>query len=291
MASVTLQHKVQSRPAETKERFEPLTGIILVEILKFILSAIYVLYSLSLYPKAETPSPTFFTAHKDAAVPALLYTIATILQSVGAYYLDLVPYLVLSQLKVIMAPLFARTILNQRYPLKNWLYVAMMALGIVLAQLGSTAGNSSATKPLEARAIVHGVASMLLAGVCVALGSIYMEKTIKRSGFLFLCNAQLAGYSFVFALLYFGWLTQFDFAHFFSGFTVPVVIYIGLQVSGGFLVACLPLVLSQHRINIQLLLGVVLVLTSVLASAFSAQKKATTVNIQDEYKSPEMAHV
>lgn len=235
-----MQHQVQSQPATNHDRFEPLTGIILIEILKFIISTLCVTRSetdahttLSL---RESLRGTLLKPSSDATVAALLFTAATILQSVGAHYLDLIPYLVLSQLKTLLTPLFARVILNQRYPARNWIFIAMMALGIVLTQLGSGPAKLSTTE-LKAQAMVHGAFAMLLAGVCVALASLCIERTIKRSGQLFLCNAQLAAYSSSFAIVYFCWLTQFSFAHFFRGFNALVWVYLVLQVSGGFLVA------------------------------------------------------
>jgi Nucleotide-sugar transporter. len=127
---------------------------------------------------------TLFSPSSDATVSALLFTAATILQSVGAHSLDLIPYLVLSQLKTILTPLFARVILNQRYAPKNWLFIAMMALGIVLTQLGSGSAKLS-PKELKTQAMVHGAFAMLLAGVCVALASLCIERTMKKSGLLF----------------------------------------------------------------------------------------------------------
>lgn len=196
-----------------------------------------------MYPGSDTaPSVqevlhgTLLSPSSDATVSALLFTAATILQSVGAHYLDLIPYLVLSQLKILLTPLFARVILNQRYAPKNWLFIAMMALGIVLTELGSGSAKLS-TKELKAQTMVHGTFAMLLAGVCVALASLCLERTMKRSGLLFHCNAKLAAYSFSFALIYFCWLTKFSFTHFFRGFSPLVWIYLVLQISGGFLVA------------------------------------------------------
>lgn len=181
-------------------------------------------------------SGTLLNASNDTTVSAVLFTVATVLQSMGAYYLDLVPYLVLSQLKTLVTPVFARIILNQRYPLKNWIFIALMSLGIVLAQLGSGSDKTSA-KSLKVQSMMRGAIVMLLAGVCVAIGSLCIERTMKKSGLLFLCNAQLAAYSSSFALVYFCWLTKFSFGDFFRGFNIFVWIYLVLQVSGGFLVA------------------------------------------------------
>lgn len=179
---------------------------------------------------------TLLSPSSDTTLSALLFTAATILQSVGAYYLDLIPYLVLSQLKIILTPLFASVILNQRYAPKNWLFIAMMMLGIVLTQLGSGPAKWS-PKELKIKTMMEGAFAMLLAGVCVAIAGLCIERTIKKSGLLLLCNAQLAAYSSSFALIYFIWLTKFSFTHFFGGFSPLVWSYVLLQVSGGFLVA------------------------------------------------------
>ena len=229
---------MQSQPAANHDRFKPLSGIILVEILKFTISTSCIVCSntktaLSL---RETLHGSLLCPSSDAAVAALLFTAATILQSVGAHYLDLISYLVLSQLKTLLTPLFARVILNQRYSPKNYLFIAMMALGIVLTQLGSGSSKLSA-KELRTQAMVHGAFAMLLAGVCVALASLCIERTMKRTGLLFLCNAQLSAYSSAFALLYFCGVEKLKFAQFFQGYNSLVWIYIALQVSGGFLVA------------------------------------------------------
>ena len=205
---------------------------------------------------------TLLSGSKDAAIAALLYTTATILQSLGARNLDRLTYLVLSQLKIVVTPLFARFILNQRYPLKSWLYISMMAVGIILVQLGSSSGKMD-TNGFNSHTTAHGVLAMLLAGVCVALGSIYIEKTLKRSGHLLGCNAQLAAYSFSFGLLYYTWFTKLNFMNFFQGFCLTVWVYLALQVSGGFLVAwCVQISSTVTKNHAQ---GLAFVLATVLS--------------------------
>jgi UDP-sugar transporter A1/2/3 len=213
-----------------------LSGIILIEISKLAISSICVMHSDTGPSLWEGFSGTLLTASNNTLVSAVLFTVATVLQSMGVHYLDLIPYLVLSQLKTLVTPVFARIILNQKYPLKNWIFIALMSLGIVLAQLGSSSDKTSA-KGLKVQSMMRGAIVMLLAGVCVAIGSLCIEKTMKRSGRLFLCNAQLAAYSSTFALFYFCWFTKFSFGDFFRGFDIFVWIYLVLQVSGGFLVA------------------------------------------------------
>ncbi|EPS29212.1 hypothetical protein PDE_04161 [Penicillium oxalicum 114-2] len=294
MASIILQHSLQSQPASNPNRYDPLSGIILIEVLKFLISFLAIVQSDTTASFRNVLQGTVLNVSSDATAAALFFTAATILQSIGAHYLDLIPYLVLSQLKTIVTPLFARIILHQRYPLRNWLFIAMMVLGIVLAQLGS-GSDAINTKGLRTQAMVRGVMAMVLAGICVALGSLCIERTLKKSGLLFQCNAQLAAYSSSIALVYFCWQTKFRFDHFFRGFDALACLYLGLQVSGGFIVAkCVqmtstvtknyaqglgfalavftpPLVARQH-ISFQLLIGVGLILASVLGSSASNQK-------------------
>ncbi|KAL2845863.1 nucleotide-sugar transporter-domain-containing protein [Aspergillus pseudoustus] len=286
-----LQHKAQSRAA-TDGGYNPITGILLVEAAKLTISAISHL-CVSRNSDGQVTAPNTLIMQRDAALPAIFFTMATILQSSGAYYLDLVPYLALSQLKVILAPLFARVILKHRYPVWSWLYVFLMALGIILSQLGTTRSEPS-SPPERQLMMLHGVASMLLAGTFVALGSTCVEKAVKKNpGSLLAYNVQLAGYSLLFVLCYYSWLTQMSFAQFFRGFNTLVVVYLDLQVAGGLLVAwcvymtstvtknyaqglgfslavTVPLVQGHHRINIQVAAGVLLVLVAVLGSALSA---------------------
>ncbi|KAL4975138.1 hypothetical protein BDW66DRAFT_167429 [Aspergillus desertorum] len=193
-------------------KIDPLAGVLVVETSKFTISAVLLLHSISI-----GSVQTFLmrpTIKWDAALPAFLYTCATLLQSTGAYNLDLAVYLALSQLKVILAPLCATVILKQRYPLHGWVYVLLMTVGIVLCQIGIAGGLPSpdATNPAETAAILHGVASMFLAGISVALESIIMERAIQQSASLLLGPLVL-------------------------GFNAMIMVYLGLQISGGFLVA------------------------------------------------------
>ncbi|KAF7733309.1 Nucleotide-sugar transporter [Penicillium ucsense] len=312
MASIILQHSLQSQPSSKPDRYEPLSGIVVIEVAKFIISLLVIVQSETTASIRSVAQGTVLNFSNDATAAALLFTAATILQSVGAHYLDLISYLVLSQLKTIVTPLFARIILHQRYPLRNWLFITMMVLGIVLAQLGAGSAKTS-TQGFRTQAMARGAIAMILAGICVALGSLCIERTLKKSGLLFHCNAQLAAYSSSFAMLYFCWQTKFSFDHFFRGFDALAWIYIGLQVSGGFIVAkCVqmtstvtknyaqglgfalavftpPLVAGQH-ISFQLLIGVGLILASVLGSSASNQKKPATEEVPSE-KSSLQEHV
>ncbi|KAI2787877.1 hypothetical protein POX_f08258 [Penicillium oxalicum] len=271
MASIILQHSLQSQPASNPNRYDPLSGIILIEVLKFLISFLAIVQSDTTASFRNVLQGTVLNVSSDATAAALFFTAATILQSIGAHYLDLIPYLVLSQLKTIVTPLFARIILHQRYPLRNWLFIAMMVLGIVLAQLGS-GSDAINTKGLRTQAMVRGVMAMVLAGICVALGSLCIERTLKKSGLLFQCNAQLAAYSSSIALVYFCWQTKFRFDHFFRGFDALAFTKNYAQGLGFALAVFTPPLVARQHISFQLLIGVGLILASVLGSSASNQK-------------------
>ncbi|KAL4911182.1 hypothetical protein BDW74DRAFT_172645 [Aspergillus multicolor] len=140
---------------------------------------------------------------------------------------------------------------------------------------------------------------MALAGICVALGGIGVERSLKRTGSFLICNIELAACSLFFALLYSCWQVhdrggppdQLSIAAFFHGLDAFVVVYLALQVAGGFLVACdeelcagvgfalaitLPLVspVSRHHLNVQAVLGVLLVLSGVVSSALAGERQS-----------------
>ncbi|EAW13650.1 putative nucleotide-sugar transporter [Aspergillus clavatus NRRL 1] len=302
-SSITLQHKIQSQTTEDK-RFEPLAGIILSELLKLIVSVLYVVQS-------HRSSPTTFKStlsalrngQEEAAIPALLYTAASFAQSIGASYLTLLPYLALSQVKIIITPLLATFLIQQKFTLYHWLFLSMMTAGIVLAQVGAAADLSTTAAQSTHIRLLPGILSMLFAGSCVALGSICMEKSLKRTNCFFVRNAQLAAHSLVFALLSYVGKTRSDFTTFFDGFDARVWLFVVLQASGGFLVAwcvqitstvtknyvqglgfamaaALPLAMTRAGVNYQLLGGVGLVIGSVFGSAIVGHRSRSTGTVE-----------
>ncbi|KAF4157818.1 hypothetical protein CNMCM8927_007446 [Aspergillus lentulus] len=308
-ASIILQHKIQSHTSTENKPFDPLTGILLSELLKLTVSLLCITQT------AEEPKSLVTTLkanHEEATLPALLYTAASFAQSIGASSLDLLPYLALSQTKLILTPFLATLLLNQRFTLQHWTSTLTMTAGIILAQTGA---NASAESQHRTIANVHphqlpGVLAMLLSGSCVALGSLYIERSLKRAATtasitttnaFFIRNAQLAAHSLLFALLSFLWKAKcrIDASSFFAGFTGLVWLFVVLQASGGFLVAwCVrvtssvtknyaqgmgfaiavagPLVVESKDVDPKLLFGVVLVLGAVVGSAFVGQSVRVT---------------
>ncbi|KAF7183572.1 hypothetical protein CNMCM7691_003851 [Aspergillus felis] len=305
-ASIILQHKIQSHATTENKRFDPLKGILLSELLKLTVSLLFIPQTTQ---KPKSLLTTLKSGHEEAALPALLYTAASFAQSIGAASLDLLPYLALSQTKLVLTPLLATFLLNQKFTLQHWTSTLTMTAGIILAQTGANASAENQqhrttlpTNPLP------GILAMLLAGSSVALGGLCIERSLKRAAAsttttnsFFVRNAQLAAQSLLFALLSFLWQSRgrISGSSFLEDFTGLVWVFVVLQASGGFLVAwCVkvtssvtknfaqgmgfaiavvgPLLVESKDIDPKLLLGVMLVLSAVVGSALAGQSTRVT---------------
>lgn len=180
------------------------------------------------------------SGHVNAALPAFLYTFSTTSQSLGAYHLDIMPYLMLSQVKLIFTPVFSQGLFKRSLQLHQWLFLMAMAGGMISVQMDSRSSHYSLRIREDDRDknAFFGVAAMLVAGCCSAFASVYMEAILKAPEHGFIArNAQLAVYSLLCAIGGFLWQSGFDVASFFRGYTVLVWGSIILQATGGFLVS------------------------------------------------------
>ncbi|EAW22056.1 putative nucleotide-sugar transporter [Aspergillus fischeri NRRL 181] len=240
--------QIQSCTTTEDKRFDPLTGILLSELLKVTIS--FVCITQTADPERNSLLSTLKIGHEEATLPALLYTAASFAQSIGTSHLDLVPYLALSQTKIILTPLLATLLLNQRFTPQHWTSTVTMTAGIILAQTGASQQTQHLTTASTNTHSLPGVLAMLLSGASVALGGISIERSLKRSATtatsattFFVRNAQLAAHSLLFALLSFLWKwlsnckTGTDVSSFFGGFSSLVWVFVVLQAAGGFLVA------------------------------------------------------
>ncbi|KAJ0416495.1 nucleotide-sugar transporter-domain-containing protein [Aspergillus carlsbadensis] len=260
-------------------------AILLSEVIKLTIFALLALKQHTAVPDlspSRSSWTTLSSSHKDAIIPAVLYTSATFLQSIGAYNLDLLPYLMLSQTKVIITPILGAILLNQRFTRAQWLCFILVSVGVILVQSSPTRNtptSSSASNTQQTQ--ILGAGCMLLSGFCVALAGILIEKMLQTSKMSFMVrNAQLAWYSCLAAALFYLWRSQpgpgpVDPLH---GFNLLVWGFTLLQATGGFIVAwCVALtstvvknhaqvggfvlasmepLLSQGHINLQHLCGV-----------------------------------
>ncbi|KAJ8066485.1 hypothetical protein OCU04_005545 [Sclerotinia nivalis] len=308
-ASLILQHKLQSSSVDNDARYEPATVIILSEILKLAVSSICVGREV-LHAPAPSTAPSFFSTikngHYKASVPAVLYTVAMASQAVGAYRLDIFLYLVLSQIKIIIAPIFATIFLKQAFRPQQWLCLILMTVGMVLAQVGSVSpAIKSSAGSLNSHNMVVGVMAMVLAGCCVALAGVYMEMVLKASRSMMVRNAQLAWYSCACGILGLLCWSKIDLRVFFHGYRELVWVLVMLQAIGGFLVSwcvrltstvaknyaqsfgflialTIPIFDLSHAVNYQLSCGVVFICAAVFGSIHQAGVETRITDRQQE---------
>ncbi|KAH7307957.1 nucleotide-sugar transporter, partial [Stachybotrys elegans] len=164
-----------------------------------------------------------------------LYTAAAALQGVGAYHLDILPYLVLSQLKLVLTPVFGMLLLKLCFDRHQWACLLSMACGMILVQSGTI--TSTDHNQVKEKNMAHGAIAMVIAGGCVAFSGVFMEMMLKTSPHHLVHNAHLAAYSCVFALAGYLWRAGFQPGSFFQGYHGLVWLFVFLNALGGFLVA------------------------------------------------------
>ncbi|KAF6807952.1 UDP-galactose transporter [Colletotrichum musicola] len=242
-----LLHRLQQPAVSGGVQYDPLTVVILSEALKLVVSTT-ILALARFSPLQERGSDKSLAdklrdGHLKSAAPALLYTIATTCQSIGARHLESLPFVVLSQLKLTLTPIFSLVILRQALTLWQWACLAVMTSGMVLVQPSTT----SSDKMSSYHDTFVGVTAMLVSGTCVALAGVWMETMLKSADKFVARNTQLAGYSLLCGG--FGFLTQHAQSaistasaspwsmSFFRGFHPLVWGLVLLQAVGGFIVA------------------------------------------------------
>ncbi|OHW95315.1 nucleotide-sugar transporter [Colletotrichum incanum] len=237
------------------------------------------------------------SGHDNSAVPAFLYTLSATSQSLGAYYLDIISYMMLSQVKLILTPIFSKALLKQTLKSHQWMCLVAMATGMVLVQVDSAARSFRVDGPRvseEGKDLVFGIIAMLVAGCCSAFAGVYMEAVLKASqrGFM------LAGYSCLCAIGGFLWQSDMRTEGFFRGYSPLVWALISLQAMGGFLVSwavriastiaknhaqslgflaasTIPLLFSHHALSYKLCCGIVLVLGGVFSSLWKHEAQVS----------------
>lgn len=190
-------HKVQQPSLDDRHRYEPLTAVILSETLKLIVCVVVLGFGgapqLGKVNRIQLVADDLRDGHLKAAAPAVLYTIAAVLQSLGARNLDGMSFVVLSQLKLILTPIFSVVILRQSLTMLQWLCLFTIAAGIVLVQ---TTSSSTTTLDLKySQDIRLGAISMLISGTCVALAGVLMESIVKVPNRFIVRSSQLAAYA------------------------------------------------------------------------------------------------
>lgn len=140
-----------------------------------------------------------------------------------------------------------------------------MATGMIMVQIGSGVRSFGGPRTNDAgEDMIFGTVSMLVAGVCSAFASVYMEAVLKNSGHslnFMVRNAQLAAYTCLCALGGLMWQSDMDIKGCFRGFTVLVWALVLLQATGGFLVSWAVCIASTIAKNYAQSLGFLAALT------------------------------
>lgn len=144
------------------------------------------------------------------SIPALLYTLGTMLQTVGAAHVDAPVALLVFQSKIPATAMCSRLMLGSRLSRMQWLALYMLTVGIVLvsgnpneiirmvAKLLNPApeGAVNGTGPYQTsrgprrslnlgKVLPHqmpsiGIGSYLIAAVCSSVASVHLEKLLKQ---------------------------------------------------------------------------------------------------------------
>lgn len=256
-----LQHRLQDSNAYPGPTYEPLTAVALSETMKLTLCimCIYISGSTAGVPQnGKHPSlvesfsrlvSSLRHGSRRAAIPAMLYTVAASAQATGASHLQLLPYLMMSQLKLFFTPLFGIILLRQTVGIRHWACLGTMAAGMVVVQSAvvGPAVQQDSEKVTQNPAL--GASAMVVAGVCVALSGVYMEKLLKETDSFLVRNAQLAAQSGALSVVGLLWKLGFHPGLFFQGYRPLTWVYIGIQTLGGFIVAWCVLVSSTVAKN------------------------------------------
>ncbi|KAM5383759.1 hypothetical protein ACJZ2D_001748 [Fusarium nematophilum] len=252
-ASLVVAHKLQISSSGPK--YEPLTAVVLSEGLKLACSVGTSLYLAAGRHRTWTDSLACFrTGHRHAAVPAVLYTVAASAQAVGAYHLPLLVYLILSQIKLLLTPLFGVVLLRRTLDRRHQLCIGLLAGGMVLLQHVS-ANEARSQNADMSRSTGVGALAMVAAGICVAASGVYTEAMLQKSRGFLIPNAQLAGYSCIFAIIGLLASSQTGIGSFFRGYHLLTWVFVAIQALGGFLVAWCLLLSSTVAKNYAQALG------------------------------------
>lgn len=236
-----MQHKLQNTSNPDDPKYDPLTIVVFAEGLKIVISCIGLLRTLptdvTINYKCASWLRLIHQGHHIVIIPAILYTVAAASQAVGARNLSLMPYLMLSQVKLILTPIFGIILLKQILSPLQWSYLILMTVGTVLVQLGLAKNSLETMVSIQGQDVALGTVSMVIASICVAFSGVYMEACFKANSNFLARNAQLAGYSCVFGLLGIVLQPATVLKDFFKEWNAFVWGLVALQVVGGFIVS------------------------------------------------------
>ncbi|XP_032788212.1 UDP-N-acetylglucosamine transporter isoform X2 [Daphnia magna] len=116
------------------------------------------------------------------ALPSLLYVVQDNLIIYSLSCLDAATYQVTYQARILTTALFARGLLKQELPVKKWLSLFLLMLGVILTQLNfnEESGDFSFRSQREGSVYVFGLIAISCATLTSGFAGVYNEKLIKN---------------------------------------------------------------------------------------------------------------
>ncbi|XP_057373730.1 UDP-N-acetylglucosamine transporter-like [Daphnia carinata] len=183
----------------------------------------------------------FDTVH--LALPSLLYVVQDNLIIYSLSCLDAATYQVTYQARIVTTALFARILLKQKLPVKRWISLFLLMIGVILTQLNvnEESGGFSFRSQREGTVYVFGLIAISCATLTSGFAGVYNEKLIKngKQSSLLIRSIQLSLFSVLFASL--GVLMKDGSTvinqGYFHGYSPFVWLIATMQASGGIIVA------------------------------------------------------
>ena len=223
-------------------RYLSSTAVALAEVVKIAVSILVLIHQQGAAGAARIVWSSGLRDTLVVGVPALLYLLQNNLLYVATSHLDAATCQVGYQLKLLTTAFFSVTLLQRKIPLRRWLALGLLFVGVVLVQYpGAGGGAASAAAHAAAQNPVVGMAAVAAACMLSGLAGVWLERIVKSNADvpLMLRNIQLGAISLVLsaALIFANDGAAVRAGGLFQGYTW-VTLFVVFQVSvGGLLVA------------------------------------------------------
>eukprot|EP01104_Vermistella_antarctica_P001433 TRINITY_DN11481_c0_g1_i1.p1 TRINITY_DN11481_c0_g1~~TRINITY_DN11481_c0_g1_i1.p1 ORF type:complete len:336 (+),score=58.98 TRINITY_DN11481_c0_g1_i1:449-1456(+) len=272
------------------------------ECLKFFISTALAVYYGSKFTFSWKENALF-------SIPAAIYCLDNNVSMIILQYYDPATYLILNNTKIISTAAFFRFFLGRRVNADQWIALALLAVGIVLAEIQTCGAVGDLIQSKV------GLALILVVSTICGFGDVYTEFIFKKTDdSLHVQNAQLYLYGVLFNGVAWLWTEVFapneveEVSSFFEGWSgttlLIVLCYASIGISVGALLkfgdnmmrlyanACTVLITSvvscfyfDYRPDVTFVLGAIVVLLSML-SFYRAQSPAACAKSEQPTEPP-----
>lgn len=312
LVTLTLQNAMVAlsmRYARTRpgDMFIASTAVVMAEVVKLAvcLVLVYCTESLSWKHFVSLLNNTIVEQPMDTlkvCIPSLVYLIQNNLLYVSTSNLDAATYQVTYQLKIFTTAVFSVLILKRKLLRHQWIALLILIFGVVLVQLSSATDKSPKNVPDQNRIV--GLVAALVACCLSGFAGVYFEKILKGAEIsIWMRNIQLSLVSIPlgFCMCFVTDWNNISTKGFFFGYDLYMAYLIGLQASGGLIVAMvvkyadnilkgfatsLAIVVAcvfsmyffDFTISILFVIGTMLVMCSIFLYSYTKQKKLPNLN-------------